>query len=76
MANNEKSISLLLKLSSNPFYTLTAEEQKRLDDHLKAEGVDTTDEVKKKKASKGSHKNVIAHDKNIVDIHETFPPTN
>lgn len=74
MTNNEKSISLLLKLSQNPFYTLSESEQQRLDAHLEKEGVDTTDEVKKKKPSKGSRKNVTVTDKNIVTKHETFPP--
>ena len=74
MSGNEKSISLLLKLSENPFYTLTPEEESRLEAHLLAEGVDIEDEVKKKKPSKGYQKNVTATEKNRVSKHETFPP--
>lgn len=76
MDGQEKSIELLLKLSENPFYTMSVAEQQKLNEHLLGLDVDITDPVKKKKPSVNSHKNVIVHHKDVVDIHETFPPTN
>ena len=75
MDGQDKSIELLLKLSENPYYKLSVEEQQRLNEYLLAADVDITDEVKKKKPSKGSQKNVIVQDKNILNKHDTFPPT-
>lgn len=75
MDGQEKSIELLLKLSENPYYKLSVAEQQRLNEYLLAANVDIDDEVKKKKPSKGSQKNVIVQDKNILNKHDTFPPT-
>lgn len=74
MDGQEKSIELLLKLSQNPFYSLTIQEQQRINEYLLAEDVDIEDEVKKKKPSPASQKNVTVTDKNRFGKHETFPP--
>ena len=68
-----KTIQQLLKLSENPFYKLTANEQAVLDDFLSEKSGSVSKKSQKKSSSESSKKTRVIV-RNVVKKSDTYPP--